>query len=625
MNGVIGMIDVLNQTELRPEQAEMINLMHDSADSLLRVIDDILDFSKIEAGKLPVESSPMRLESVVAKACALLDSTAANKDIGLTFFVDPDIVHTVAGDELRLRQVLTNLIGNAIKFSSGRPIRGQVSVRAQLIAQHEDSVTVDLIVADNGVGIGEEALARLFTPFTQADASTTRRFGGTGLGLAISGMLVRLMGGTIQVHSVPLQGSTFTVRIPFKTLASADQQEDTGALVRGLQCLLIGGDTRLADDLQSYLVHAGALVERCEDLMHAAGRQQQKSLWVWLILPDQPVPPIAQLNAMAARGTQTRFVALGHGRRRHPRSETTDLVRVDIDGLSRHSLFQALALAAGRISPKRLSEPARTSATAGAAPGQRLAPTPAKVLVAEDNATNRTVIQRQLQLLGLTAVQAVDGREALQLWRSGKFSLLLTDLAMPEMDGYALAAAIRAEEPAGRRIPIIALTGNALPEEAARTRTAGMDDLLVKPLRLSRLKSAVESWLGTSALQDEALPTGRWSTSADAPADLGVIRALVGDDPNDVAAVLASFGVTAKLLDKQLRDAAAAESPHAVGSAAHQLKTAAYSIGANRLGDLCGQLEHAAEDRRSEQWHTLLSQVQAALAAVRGFLDAAAA
>jgi PAS domain S-box-containing protein len=618
MNGVIGMIDALNQSDPRPDQAEMIRLMGDSAESLLKLIDDILDFSKIEAGKLALECLPLGLAATVEKVCGLMDSAAASAEVGLTFFIDPRIPVTVLGDDLRVRQVLTNLIGNAIKFSSGRSVPGDVSVRAEMVAMSADTVTVDLIVIDNGVGIERKALDRLFTAFTQADASTTRRFGGTGLGLAISGMLARLMGGEIRVQSVPMQGSTFTARIPFKISPAMDPADDSRLLVEGLRCRLIGGEAQLVADLSSQLSHAGAIVERYDDLAHCAGAHSGSGSTLWLLLPGQPVPELAQLRSMAAVNAQaqTRFVVLGRSRLRRRCREPGELIRMDLDGLSRRALFEGLAIAAGRLNREVRGASQSPGANDATADGPHVTFSAQRVLVAEDNATNRTVITQQLRLLGLSCVVAADGKEALNLWRGGGFALIITDLNMPEMDGYTLAAAVRAEEADGQRIPILALTANALPEERARVFEAGMDALLVKPLRLSRLRAALAGWLNVPV--DEAIEHSPASVRTHLPADLEVIRSLVGDDPADIAAVVASFLETAADLSDQL-DRAGAD-PDVAASVAHRLTAVAHSIGATRLAELCAQLESASEQSRQDVWKPLLRAVQAELDSVRTFI-----
>jgi PAS domain S-box-containing protein len=372
MNGVIGMIDVLHQTDLAPDQERMLGVARDSAHSLLAIIEDILDFSKIEAGRIELERLPISVAGVVRKVCDLVRGMAIGKGVELVAETDPELPGAVWGDALRLRQVLVNLLGNAIKFSAGRA-GARVSVRASLSECVADRVNLKLEIEDNGIGMDAGTVERLFVPFSQADASTTRRFGGTGLGLAISHHLVQLMGGYIEVRSKPDFGSVFTVHLPFFVASS----------------------------------FAGAAATD-------AG-------------PSALAVPSSAPDARPAEGSDV----------------ATKLV-----------------------------------------------------LVAEDNEINQQVITQQLKHLGFAGEVAVNGRVALALWRTGRFAILLTDLQMPEMDGYELTAAIRTEEGGGSRIPIIALTANALKEEETHCKSAGMDGYLTKPVQMARLGEALRHWLG---------------------------------------------------------------------------------------------------------------------------------
>ncbi len=631
MNGVIGMIDVLQQTNLNGPQDEMVDLVQESAISLLSIIDDILDFSKIEAGKLSIAAEPIDPGVVIERACALLAPMAQKRGVRLALFIDPTIPGAAIGDEGRFRQVVTNLVGNAIKFCSGSDVPGRVSVRALRVADtvkeassdRADDFTVDLVITDNGVGMDEVTQSRLFTPFTQADASTTRRFGGTGLGLAICHTLVSLMKGHITVRSTPRQGSTFTVRLPFKTTATAPAPSvwAFGMPVGTMRCCIVGSEQSLADDLACTLRHSGWSVVKMPDLAAAAAATPVDGLSLWLVLPDQAASSLDALRTMApsSAAAQTRFVVLGQGGRRSPRRESNDALSLDADALSRSTLFEALIVAA--------QDAQTASADHDQRPVSRVAPPLAlppvqsrnlRVLVAEDNEANRAVIGHQLRLLGLAGEVCNNGLEALDRWRGGDYGLLLTDLHMPVMDGYELTAAIRSEERPGRRLPIIALTANGLGAEELRCLAAGMDAYLIKPVRLPLLRAAMATWLDPTTSISSPLP----STAAvvAAPVDLTILAGFMGDDPVVIEEVLVAFRHSTTLSVDEFDLALKSDGMHAVADAAHKLKSAARTIGAERLGELCKEVEEAAQAGRVKDVRVLAPQFHAECRAVLDYL-----
>jgi two-component system sensor histidine kinase/response regulator len=583
MNGVIGMLDVLQQTSLSGHQVEMVGLIRESAFSLLTIIDDVLDFSKIEANRLEIDFQPIDLADVVEKACELLDGLALRKDVEFTSFVDPQIPGCLLGDALRLRQVLVNLVNNAIKFSSGREHPGRVGVRAYLVQRDARSATFEIMVSDNGIGIDEETKARLFTAFTQADSTTTRRFGGTGLGLAISRRLVELMGGDISVQSEPEQGAVFTVHLTLAVVDS-DHAAPPGPLLSA-NCLVIGGEGGLGPDLAAYLQGAGARVERVASLplAFAAMRGLSPGRWIWVIDGAQTKAALDGLRRGLAdlREHDVRLVAIGRGPRRNPLLVGEDLVLVDGNVMTRRRLAKAVALAMGLKFDDPETASASRPGSAFRAPSRAQAVRDGRlILVAEDNDTNQNVILRQLALLGYAADVADNGSIAFQRWRSGEYALVLTDLHMPEMDGYELTAAIRAEEQAGQRTPILALTANALKGEAERCRAAGMNNYLSKPLQLADLKAALEEWLPHDGLRRR-------------PVDTGVLESLVGDDPDVIAGFLASFRRSLAEIAQQMERALESGEYTEVGALAHKLKSSAHTIGATRLAGICARMEAA--------------------------------
>jgi two-component system, sensor histidine kinase and response regulator len=624
MNGVIGMIDVLHQTSLRGYQVEMVDLIRESADSLLGIIEDILDFSKIEAGRLEIERAPLRLDDVLEKTCGMLDSLAGKKGVELTLFMDPDVPETVLGDALRLRQVLINLAGNAIKFAGGQSRPGRVSVRAQLADHGPGQAWVALHVVDNGIGMDAATQAALFTPFTQADASTTRRYGGTGLGLAISRQLVNLMGGEITLQSALDEGSTFSVHLPLVWVPTRVDPDGAASRVAGLSCLVVGGPEGHAAELADCLRRAGAQVEGLPDLGAAGERVGllPPGLCVWILDVGTAPPRPAELRA--ALGTRSdldcRFVLIGRGPTRprgRPRLEGRDLVTVDGHLLTRRAVLRAVALAAGRVGEDTEAPPPTGSGAALSPPSRAEAQRQGRlILVAEDNETNQKVLLHQLALLGVAADVAGDGREALERWNAGDYALLLTDVNMPRMDGYELCAAIRAGEGGSRRRPIIALTANALKGEAERCRAAGMDDYLTKPTPLTGLRAMLEHWLPAADPGPE-LPGPTRGTD---PVDIRVLKALVGEDPAILGDLLRDFQASAAKTTAELKAACGAGQAALASALAHRLKSSARYVGALALGELCAEIEQAGRTGRVEDLATLWPRFEAEMGAVDQYL-----
>ena len=631
MNGVLGMLEVLHQTSLRGEQVEMVETVRESAFSLLDIIEDILDFSKIEAGKLELERVPVSIAEVVEKACAMLDPLAVKKRVFLTLFVDPELPVEVLGDAPRLRQIVVNLVNNAIKFCGGQERRGRVSVRAVLAAGGEGQRVVDISVADNGIGIDAAVQARLFQAFSQADNSTTRQFGGTGLGLVIVRNLVELMGGEIAVHSAPGAGATFTVRLPCITAAS--KEAAAASPVAGLDCLAIGAEGGLAEDWAAYLKAAGARVERVPDMeaARACPVPAEAGPWVWLLDAIDAPPAPEALQAVIQAHPAVRFVVVEHGQRRRARVfEDTRVVGVDVNTLTREHLLKAVGIASGRAREERNAAAPRKQEAAPVPPSREEAMRQGRlILVAEDNETNSKLILQQLTLLGYAAEVARDGSEALQLWKDGDYALLLTDLNMPIMDGYQLAAAIRRGEgeaggKGGQRLPIVALTANALKGEAGRCKNVGMDGYLTKPASLARLQAMLEQWLPAPRLSPDEPGAAANPPASTPPAvlDTAVLAKLVGDDQAIIENIMNDYRRTTQSLAEQIRAALAQGDWKTVGQGAHKLKSSSRAVGAQALGEVCARLDQGQEQYlAADVAARLAADFEQALAAVFAALD----
>ncbi|CAN5305216.1 hypothetical protein BH11PSE11_BH11PSE11_11530 [soil metagenome] len=649
MNGVIGMVEVLQETRLDSEQLEMVGLISESAFSLLSIIDDILDFSKIEAGHLEIENAPISLTSVIEKTCVVLDQYAIRKGVTLTVFIDPGVPDAVRGDELRLRQVLLNLVNNAIKFSSSGERPGEVSVRVALVEGSGPAISrmVEITISDNGIGRDAATQARLFTAFTQADASTTRRFGGTGLGLVISRHLIELMHGQLTLQSVPGLGSTFITRLPFAPLTERPDDLPPDLSPAGLSCVVIGAPRGLAADAAAYLKHGGALVIRAETpeqarelmLKSAPGR------WTWLLDHGSAPAPLLHWRALVEDLSQHEvcFVAIGRGSSRRPYLKYPDLVTVHGNVLTRSRLFKAMALASGRLVEEEAPLTGRVQHAFKAPSRQEALRDGRLILVAEDNETNQKVIVRQLGLLGFAADVVDDGSLAYERWQKGEYALLLTDLHMPHMDGYELTAAIRAAELAGQgtpahraaRIPIVALTANALEGEAERCRAGGMDDYLTKPVQLAHLESMLSAWLPemattghssahASSIRVPGTTATRCQTSigtSAVPLDVSVLEKLIGSDPALIDEFLQDFQIGAAKIAKDLQRACMDELPLLASDQAHKLKSAARSVGALKLGELCEAIEVTGKAGSAGLLVVLWPAFERELAAVNAFLE----
>jgi PAS domain S-box-containing protein len=619
MNGVIGMLEILSRSDLQNDERKMVETIRRSARSLLGIIDDILDFSKIEAGKLNLVEREISLEAELDLVIGMIDRIAMDKQVDLTMFFEPKLPLHVLGDGLRLRQILTNLAGNAVKFSSNMERTGRVQLRAELEGYANGFAMVAFTIADNGIGMNADTVARLFQPFEQADESTTRKYGGTGLGLAISRNLTSMMGGKITVLSEAGQGTTFTVRLPFKV---ASECPNTASLydLTGLECILVVKESAYLDDYTRYLAHAGARTHAFADLEPAwtfVTAHRTSSLVCMIVMEDPGILSSREIvDQLLSRepGNHVHFVEVTYlsverGRRRKVRRLADRVVQIDREALTRQSFLMAAAAATGRVEiPHEPEIDTRIAAPNGAA---------FRILVAEDNELNRDVIQRQLAMLGYRAELAIDGQEALLKWNTGRFDLLLTDLHMPNTDGYELTRLIRETETRNNlpRMPIIALTANAMKGEEERCLQQGMDAYLSKPIELERLKFALEQWLTSSASSEQTITQAVIASQPVAEVielpvfDPEVLAKLLGDKPAIHRRLLEKFLKDLPEQTGQLLQACEAGNTEVVQQTAHSLKSVSRSMGAMRLGELCEQLEHAGRAGNSEQCLNLSRQV----------------
>ncbi|MFA6063403.1 MAG: response regulator [Gallionella sp.] len=585
MNGVIGMVDVLLQTELDTAQKRIVRTIHDSSLGLLHILNDILDYSKIEAGKLDMERIPIHLREVVESVAQLMINVASGRDVQLSLFVDPALPVWIYSDGTRLRQILFNLLGNALKFISQGV--GHAMLHVHPVVRADGVNCVQFRIIDNGIGMSEEVLTRLFQPFTQADETTARKFGGTGLGLSITHRLVEMMHGQIQVESTPGIGSEFIVELPLQA-APPGQVLPAEPDLQGVTVLVVTAELSTATLLQIYLESAGALVSLVSDRSAARARLQSLPLDTVLLLGvDEEAGISVQVDPLRTVQLVRRGVSSSYGG-----------ITVQARPLFLHDLLCGVAIACGRLkagdslsSLERREQPRISAPTVEMALAMH-----SLILLAEDNEINREVMQEQLRLLGYTAEVAEDGQVALQMWRSGRYALLLTDCHMPNMDGFELTAAIRQEEKNGARRPIIAVTANAMEGESDRCREYGMDDYLAKPLRLHELGAMLKKWLPREnrteqhAASEAGVPLQDDIMQCSLPVwDELALTVIVGDNPQMHRRLLDKFLDNSRVrMDEILSGSMSDEQ---LARSAHALKSAARTVGAMQLGELCHEME----------------------------------
>ena len=495
MNGVIGLTGLLLTTELDQRQRQYAEGVRGAGEALLAIINDILDFSKVEAGRLELETIDFNLVQVVEEAAELVSTAAQRKELELLAYCSPELPLGLRGDPSRLRQVLLNLAANAVKFTD----RGEVVIRAQLEDRTADGLMVRFEVTDTGIGIEPADQERLFDPFSQADSSTTRRFGGTGLGLAICQQLVTAMGGTIGINSAAGSGSTFWFTLPLELAHDPAVTPSRPAGLTGLRVLVVDDNQTNRLILSEQLNAWGMATQVVEDaptglaMLRAAARDERPYALVLLDLcmPDMDGLELARLVTADPALTGTPLVLLTSG----PDVSQADAVEAGIGArltkpvhLSQlhTSLQDVWSTRAAAVAPPEIAPPE------GAGRGH--------VLVAEDNSTNQMVAVGILEHLGFTAEVASNGLEALAALERRSFDAVLMDCQMPELDGYDATRELRRREGDGRRTPVIAMTAGVLDDERERCTEAGMDDFVPKPVSPQTLDSTLARWVRTPTI-----------------------------------------------------------------------------------------------------------------------------
>ncbi len=628
MNGIIGMTELALETALTPEQHEYLSMVKSSADSLLRVINDILDFSKIEAGKLDLEPRDFELRDSLADAVGALSLAAHERGLELACHVEADVPDALIGDEGRLRQILINLVGNAVKFTE----QGEVVVHATREWQSEEEVGLRISVRDTGIGIPADKLPLVFGAFAQADSSTTRRYGGTGLGLAICRQLAEMMRGRIWAESEEGRGSTFHFvgRFGVRSASLPVPAVSQAVELRALPVLVVDDNATNRRILQDMLRNWGmspTVVEGGPAAIAALRQASNLGEPYSLVLLDAMMPDmdgfelaeciktqpdlagatVMMLSSAGRHGDATRCRELGVYQYLVKPVKQSELMNAIVNAMSQH----ASGIRPGNAPDPEPAPPSVVATAVVREPSLR-------ILLAEDNAVNQRLALRLLERRGHSVVLVNNGREAvrvLELEGTGAFDLVLMDVQMPEMNGLEATAAIRElQRGTGRRIPIVALTAHAMKGDRERCLAAGMDGYVSKPIRADELFATVRE-----LLPDEPSPAAAHRLDQP-PVDKETMLGNVEHDMELLAdlvdAFFSDYPEQMRLLEIAIQDGDA----EMLYRTAHSLKGAAASLGATPTAHLSLQLENLGRENRCAEAKHLLPQLQAEVQRVRDAL-----
>ena len=591
MNGVIGMADLLLQTNLSPVQRDYAERVLTSAESLLTIINDILDFSKVESGKVILEHIDFVFGTLVEEAAALLAERAQSKGLEMACIIDPAIPETLGGDPGRLRQVVTNLLGNAIKFTPA----GEVVLRAFLVEDGPADATIRIEVTDTGIGIAPDARERLFQSFSQADSSTTRKFGGTGLGLAISKRLVELMGGEIGVDSEPGKGSTFWIVAKFPRAQAQIPVPHPRPDLQGLRALAVDDNQTNLELVQAQTSSWGMTCDTASSgaqalrLIAAADQQPYDVGILDMQMPEMSGLQLAEAIRQNPANHRLKLILMTSVQESSGTAATGAVIEASLTKPVRRSqLYECLRTVLGDHTfrpPERESTPETVPQSAAADTVRKR-----RVLLAEDNQTNQLAARRMLQILGCDVQVVVNGLDAVKAYREGEFDVILMDNQMPEMDGFDATREIRKCERAEGRspIPIIAVTANAMQGDRETCLAAGMNDYISKPFRVSQLKELLDRWCSRSAASVVPQVPAR-----DPVLDSALLDEFrkVGPDGTFVNTIISQYLAESRSLLARVHDAIEHRDATALTASAHALTGCSSTIGAHLLAALCVELE----------------------------------
>jgi PAS domain S-box-containing protein len=598
MNSVIGMTDLLLRTELKGEQREFVEAVRNSGDALLTIINDILDFSKIESGKIELEETPLELSACIEEVLDLLSQKALQKGLDLLYWIDPQVPPFIVGDVTRIRQILINLVGNAVKFTE----RGEVLVTVKLGWRLSDQVEVQFTVKDTGIGIPSDKLDRLFKAFSQVDSSTTRRFGGTGLGLAISLRLTQLMGGRIWAESEPQRGSSFCFTI--KTTTPPNELVLPKVFLRGKVPELNGKRILIVDDnahnlmiLRMHCEHWGMLTRTTMSPQEAIQWVQQGDPFDIGVL-DMMMPEMdgiqlgRELRSLRSKESLPLLLLTSTGAT-NAEIGAGDLFSTSVTKPIKHDLLFSTVMEA-------LAGMKRPSARSQPKPFERLGEKlPLSILIAEDNPANQKLLLRVLQQLGYEADLAENGLQVVAAVDKKRYDVLFMDVHMPDVDGLEASRTIVNKYEQHDRPVIVAVTADALQGDRDKCIQAGMDDYITKPIRIADIQDVLERWGKAAEARSWHRQPAPTSPSLDFEQSMfeRIHQLGLETDPAFILGLVESYPSLFKKETKAIRDGCSEQNVKVVHYAAHALKGACMNIGANELAAVSQTIEELAKNQ----------------------------
>jgi len=612
LNGILGMLELLTGMGLTAKQREYVNIARNSSDALLALIDDILDFSKIDSGKLEVDSKEFNLRVLLDDVVSIMASQAQNKNLDLAHLICSSVPNIIKGDSRRIRQLLLNLCGNAIKFTSN----GEIAIHVNLQEANNADVKLRFTVKDTGIGIAEGAKEKIFDAFSQADGSTTRKYGGTGLGLAICKQLVSVLNGEMGVESTLGQGSSFWFDLPLQ-LSNANSSaiaDDKGSM--DLRILVVDDSEIVQFNVMQTLEKWGAYVE-CADsgesalikLRHAV--HSSKPFDVALI--DELMPGCNGIELMRSISHNLEVGSLKMVLMTNQTHAESFLERfAEIDGFVQKPILQSglydsistvMRGSLNVVNPLFVDEEEGKDVSFNS-----------HILVAEDNTANQQVAIGMLERLGCSVIVAANGTEALNLLERNRFDIIFMDCNMPEMDGYEATRKIRSLHSSNSGLPIIAMTANVQEGDRQKCMQAGMDDYLSKPLKLDRLRAKLQKWLpdASSIIASDTvdgIPVINQSQSNTGPIDEERINELKESVSGAFDKMVEAYVEDLPVLATSLEDAINAKDGPQVQHYAHSIKGSSKNFGAVELADVAKEIESMARENQIQDLHTQLISI----------------